>query len=102
MMVLSRENKMARRRYQHGSLKDDGDRWVIRWREDLVADGKIKRIHRWDVLSKKAYPSKRLAQRKFDEILAKVNDPDYRPLSGVTFAQFAERWQKTIYFRGIT
>ena len=87
---------MSRRRYQRGSLKDDGDRWEIRYRVDVIVDGVVKRPYKWDVLSKKQYPTKRMAQRELERILAEVNREDYKPLPQVNFAAFARRWQETI------
>jgi hypothetical protein len=40
--------RMARKRFQHGQLILRGGRhpvWVGRWREDVIRDGKIKRVH---------------------------------------------------------
>jgi integrase len=87
---------MSRRRYQRGSLKDDGDRWEIRYRIDVIVDAVVKRPYKWDVLSKKEYPTKRMAQRELERILAEVNREDYKPLPQVNFAAFAKRWQETI------
>lgn len=89
---------MARRRYQTGSLRDDGDRWELRWREDRLdpQTGQVKRVQRWDVLSKKSFPTKRLAQRELDRIVDVVNAIDYKPTTTGTFAQFAKKWQETI------
>lgn len=66
---------MTRPRYQHGSLIDDGDRWIARWREDVAQPGgAAKRVRRKDVIaSKSECPTRRLAQRKLDEILRSVN-----------------------------
>lgn len=95
---------MERRRYQRGSVHDDKDRWVIRWRADvkfpkgtilqngdrLILTGEvikglkrgekvaspsdlIRRVRRWDVLSKKKFPTKRFAQRELDRIIAQSN-----------------------------
>jgi hypothetical protein len=48
-----RVNEMARRRYQKGQLLDDGDRWMARWREDVIdpLTGKVKRVRKSDVLA---------------------------------------------------
>lgn len=85
-----------RRRYQRGSLKDDGDRWALRWRADeLQPDGTVKRVRKWDVLSKKKYPTKRLAQRELDRILSTVNAQDH-PTRTVAFSQFADSWMTKV------
>jgi integrase len=38
-------------------------------------------------------PTKHLAQRRLDLILARINAPEYRPGRVATVAEFAERWQ---------
>lgn len=89
---------MARRRYQKGSLERDGDRWVARWREDVLQpDGTVQRVRKWDVIaSVKDCPTKRLAQRKLDDRLAEINAEDYKPVSSCAFSVFAEKWQKDV------
>jgi uncharacterized protein YfaQ (DUF2300 family) len=66
----------GRRRHQRGSLVDDGDRWIARWREDVrLPDGTVKRVRRKDVIaSKKEFPTRQMAQRKLDELLRSVNE----------------------------
>jgi integrase len=94
-----RGNDMARRRYQKGQLLDDGDRWMARWREDVIdpLTGKVKRVRKSDVLaSKKECPTRRLAQRKLEDKLREVNSEDYKPVSVETFTDFASRWEKTV------
>lgn len=88
---------VARRRFQRGSLKWDKDRWVIRWRED-VADpsGNVTRVRKWDVLSKKDFPTKRLAERELERRLSSINSLDNRPTVAGTFSGFAERWKKSV------
>lgn len=88
----------ARRRFQHGSLKDEGDRWALRWREDILdpATGKVKRVRKWEVLSKQSFRTKREAQRELDRILQSVNAVDYKPVTSGTFEDFAGRWKSTV------
>ena len=79
-----KENSMARKRYQRGGVFLKGklkDKWVGRFREDVVAlDGKVTRIRRTVILgSKRELPTKRLAERQMDTILARINGLDYRP-----------------------
>ena len=66
---------MARRRLQKGSLKDDGDRWVIRYYRYFLdpITGKEKRKYKWGVLSKRRYPTKRLARQELNQLLAEIN-----------------------------
>jgi integrase len=92
---------MARRRYQTGSLrKRVGKRsttWIAKWREDEVQEGKIVRVHHHEVIGTIAdYPTRKLAQRRLDEILARINSVDYRPTPNVTFGRFAEEWQTKV------
>lgn len=65
----------GRRRHQRGSLVDDGDRWIARWREDVrLPDGTVKRVRKKDVIaSKQECPTKQMAQRKLDELLRGMN-----------------------------
>jgi integrase len=89
---------MARRRYQRGSLKKEGDRWIARWREDIaLPGGQVKRPRRREILGTTAeLPTKRLAERALATRLEPVNREDYRPTSTITFAEFAAKWQKEI------
>ncbi len=91
-------SSVARRRYQTGSLKDEGWRWTARWREDVVqADGTVKRVRKWDVVGlKKDFPTKRLALREMHRIVGPLNSASYRPRTSMTFGQFAEKWMKTV------
>lgn len=89
---------MARRRYQRGSLAKEGNRWVARWREDIILpSGDVKRIRRKEILGSVAeLPTKKLAQRELDKRLEPINHEDYRPASMATFALFADKWKKEI------
>lgn len=103
---------MAQRRYQTGQLIDDGDRWLARWREDVILppgtpvrkgdkvlpDSSIVRRPRTTqvLASKKECPTRRLAQRKLDDRLREINSEDYRPTTAETFGDFADRWLKAV------
>lgn len=88
---------MARRRYQTGSLFLRGDRWIGRWREDVIVDGVLRRIRKGIVIgNRKEYPTQKLARRAFDLVLARINAPTYRPGRAATFAEFAEIWKREI------
>lgn len=92
---------MARRRYQKGRVILRGKAnpvWVGRWREDvIVAGGLTHRIERSQVLgSKSEIPTQRLALRRLEVLLSRVNAPDYRPGRIATLAEFAERWKETV------
>ena len=72
---------MARRRFQKGQLKLVGDKWIGRWREDVIEQGVVRRIRRKVLLgTTKDYPTKRLARRALDEQLVSINRLDYRPM----------------------
>ena len=92
---------MARRRYQKGRVFLRGTKkrvWVGRWREDLVlADGSIRRVERSAILGdERELKTKRLAQRRLDLTLARINAPEYRPGRVASIAEFAEKWQAEI------
>jgi integrase len=92
---------MARKRYQRGSVFLVGknlDKWVGRYREDVIGvDGIVRRLRRDVILgSKREFPTKRLAQRRLDAILARINGLDYRATRVATFDEFLERWKDEI------
>ena len=75
------------------------DKWVAQWREDELRPGTAKpyRVRRKRVIGdKKEFPTKRLAQRELERLLADVNNPAYRPAVALTFAQFAEQWKAKV------
>lgn len=92
---------MARRRYQKGRIILRGKAnpvWVGRWREDVIgADGETRRIERSEVLGPKSeIPTQRLALRRLEVLLCKVNAPNYRPGRIATLGEFAARWKETV------
>ncbi len=92
---------MARRRYQRGRVFLRGKVnvvWVGRWREDIVQqDGAVRRVHRSTILGTKAeIPTKRIAQRRLELMLARVNSWDYRPGRVAAVEDFAERWRHEV------
>ena len=92
---------MARKRYQHGRVFLKGkkqEKWVGRYREDVVEmNGKTRRVRRSVILgTKRELPTKRLAERRLDAILARINCLDYRPSRAATFAEFIERWRAEV------
>jgi integrase len=96
--VSGPEVKMARRRYQKGSIRLRGRQWTLRWREDVVlADGTVKREQRTTLLGTLAeILTKSMAKREAEAFLARVNRLDYRPVKRATFAEFAENWKKQV------
>lgn len=92
-----KEQDMARRRFQRGSIFMRGTRnpvWVGRWREDVIGpDGKLQRVARKEVLgSKREFPTHKLALRELENRVAPINSINYRALRTATFATFAEWW----------
>ena len=89
---------MARQRYQKGSIRRRGNRWEVRWREDVVlADGTTKREQRTSLLGTvEELSTKRLAERASSTFLARVNRIDYRAVKRTTFAEFAESWKNQV------
>ena len=86
---------LARRRYQKGSVIFSKSRqaWLGRYREDAIRpDGTVIRTRPQVVLgTKKELPTQRLAARKLDEILSRINDYAYQPTRISTIAEFAKR-----------
>ena len=68
---------LARRRYQKGQILFSNSRqmWLGRYREDVVLpDGTIVRTRPQVLLgTKRELPTRRLATRKLDEILVRIN-----------------------------
>jgi len=91
---------LARRRYQKGQILFSKSRqvWLGRYREDIIqADGNIVRTRPQIVLgTKKELPTQRLASRKLDEILSRINDYSYQPTRIATIAEFAKRWREEV------
>src|SRR5437867_6713971 len=95
------EDSMARKRYQHGRVFLKGkkqEKWVGRYREDVVEmDGNTRRVRRSVILgTKRELPTKRLAERRLDAILARINCLDYRPGRAAMFGEFIERWKTEV------
>src|SRR6266436_4718060 len=91
---------LARRRYQKGSVIFSRSRqaWLGRYREDSIRpDGTVIRTRPQVVLgTKKELPTQRLAARKLDEILSRINDYAYQPTRIATIAEFAKRWREEV------
>ena len=89
---------MARRRYQKGSVVPRGNSWELRWKEDVIENGVLRRVHRSKSISKDDFPTMRLARRELDRLMneAGVNNEDYRPSFLGTFHTFAEEWKQKV------
>jgi integrase len=89
---------MARRRHQRGCVILKGQVWYGKYRDDVVEqDGTVTRVQRRTPLgTKKEYPTKRLAERKLEQTLCRINAVEYRPGRVATLTEFAERWKVEI------
>ena len=91
---------MARRRYQTGSLMLRGKRrkvWVLRWRDDVLEANAVRRVERKTILGSQAeLPTAKLARRRAEQVLARVNSPDYRAVKTITLADFMELWKARV------
>jgi integrase len=91
---------LARRRYQRGQILFSKSRqlWLGRYREDTIRpDGTIIRLRPQIVLgTKKELPTRRLAARKLDEVLSRINDRAYQPTRIATISEFAVRWREDV------
>lgn len=91
---------LARRRYQKGTVLFSENRqvWLGRYREDIIrADGTTVRTRPQIILgTKKELPTKRLAARKLDEILFRINASSYQPIRIATIEEFAKRYRNEV------
>jgi integrase len=98
--TTSQGGSLARKRYQTGSvfLRGKNPVWIGRYREDVIAaDGKSLRKRTSIVLgSKKEFPTKRLAERRMEQHLARINAVGYRPGRIATVGEFIERWKTEV------
>src|SRR5690348_3919172 len=99
--VSGQGGNLARRRYQMGSLFIRGKRvreWVLRWREDVMgSDGAIDRVRKAAVLGTLSeLPTRKLARRMADTMLARVNSTSYRASRVATLTDFSERWKTDV------
>ena len=100
---LSSEQKgcsaMARKRYQKGTIVRQGRRETKlygQYREDIVdSAGVVHRVLRKLPLGTlRELPTKKLAQRRLDLVLSRINAPTYRPGRVATFTEFVEQWKR--------
>ena len=88
---------MARKRFQRGCLRKEGERWTLRYREDVVLESGLieRRLVNRTVGLVADLPTQRAARRAADALLQKINSTAYRPGVVITFAAFADRWRET-------
>lgn len=89
---------MARTRYQYGTIVVQKGKahstYFGRWMEDYCeAGGAVTRRKRTVVLGRVGEITEKQAKRKFESILARVNDPGYLPQQSITFQALAQEWQ---------
>jgi integrase len=95
--VSGPEVNVARRRFQRGSIRERGDYWTLRWREDRIENGIVVRKEKTTVLGSKAeIKTKRLAMRAAESLLARVNSLEYRPVKYATFEDYAGNWKTRV------
>jgi integrase len=96
-----RGDSLARKRFQRGHVFLIGGMWFGKYREDvIVADGITRRKQVTVTLgSKKDIPTKPLAKRRMELILARINSTDYRPGRFAKMDEFATIWQEHILVR---
>jgi integrase-like protein len=72
-----------------------GTTWVGRWREDVIgSNGAVRRMRvARPIGTLEELPTKKLALRRLELYLAKINAPSYRPGRVATLAEFVERWR---------
>jgi len=75
--------------------------WLGRYREDVIqADGSTVRTRPQIVLgTKKALPTQKLAARKLDEVLSRINASSYQPTRIATIEEFAKRFREEVLAR---
>lgn len=96
-----KEDTLARRRFQRGTLlllgTETEKRWYGRWYEDVIVSGQVRRIRRQEFLgTKRDFPTRKLAIRELNQRLDTVNSPTYRARPTATFAEFAKRWEADV------
>jgi integrase len=86
-----------RRRTQRGSLRDQGDLVVVRYRVDEIdADGQRRRRERHEVVgTRKEYPTLGQARRAADRLMDKLTGRSRVPESAIGAEQWFEEYRQT-------
>ena len=97
-----RGDSLARKRFQRGHVFLIGGTWCGKYREDVIeVEGITCRKQVTVTLgSKKDIPTKPLAKRRMELILARINSTDYRPGRFAKMDEFATIWQEHILVGG--
>jgi integrase len=93
-----RGDSLARKRFQRGHVFLIGSTWFGKYREDVIeAEGNARRKQVTVTLgNKKEIPTKPLAKRRMELILARINSTDYRPGRFAKMDHFATIWQEHV------
>jgi len=96
-----RGDSLARKRYQRGHVFLIGGTWYGKYREDVIEPEVNTRRKQVTVTlgTKQDIPTKPLAKRRMELILARINSPDYRPGRFAKMDQFATIWQEHVLVR---
>lgn len=96
-----RGDSLARKRFQRGHVFLVGGTWFGKYREDVIEAAGFTRRKQVTVTlgSKKDIPTKALAKRRMELILARINSTDYRPGRFAKMEEFAAIWQEHILVR---
>jgi len=72
----------------------NGERWLARWREDVIEDGQVKRKMRFRDLAPvcDTYRTEKDVQPLLDEILQPINAGKVKPESTLTVAEYGENY----------
>jgi len=89
---------MARSRYQKGHVFLVGRTWFGKYREDVIGlDGNtIRKQITVSLGTKNEIPTKPLAKRRMEQILARINSTDYRPGRFAKMEDFVALWEEQI------
>lgn len=95
---ITERRTVIRRRFQNGCLTIKGKTqkmWVARWRETMLyPDNTLGKVLRSKVLGPVSQISKSEARNLLASCLRSTNQGQKRPLTTITFAQFArEKWE---------
>jgi hypothetical protein len=93
-----RGDSLARKRFQRGHVFLIGATWFGKYREDVIeAEGKTRLKQVTMTLGGKTdIPTKPLAKRRMELVLARINSTDYRPGRFAKMDEFATIWQEHV------
>lgn len=98
--IDGRETCTARRRLQRGSLSFDAvqKRWEGRfWEDEIGPDNQVRRVRRRKILGTlDELETEKMAQRRLDECLKRINSISYTPGRPVLTTDFADEWSEAV------